>query len=50
MSFRTGWSWLLGGVLTYAVLAPALAAKDIVTTVIPAGFFGLMPGGVALMV
>ena len=50
MSFRTGWSWLLGGVLTCAVLAPALTAKDIVTTVIPAGFVGLTPGVVALMV
>ncbi len=33
MSFRTGWSLLLGGVLTYAVLAPALVAQGIVTTV-----------------
>ncbi len=33
MSFRTGWSLLLGAVLTYAVLAPALVAKGIVTTV-----------------
>ncbi len=33
MSFRTGWSLLLGGLLTYAVLAPALVAKGIVTTV-----------------
>jgi len=33
MSFRTGWSLLLGGVLTYGVLAPQLVAKGIVTTV-----------------
>lgn len=33
MSFKTGWSMLLGGVLTYAVLAPSLVAKGIVTTV-----------------
>ncbi|MSU50178.1 MAG: OPT family oligopeptide transporter [Opitutus sp.] len=33
MSFRTGWSLLLGGMLTYAVLAPALVANGIVTTV-----------------
>ncbi|MDQ5979471.1 MAG: hypothetical protein QG602_2445 [Verrucomicrobiota bacterium] len=33
MSFRTGWSLLLGGILTYAVLAPALVAQGIVTTV-----------------
>ena len=26
MSFRTGWSLLLGGLLTYGVLAPALVA------------------------
>ena len=33
MSFRTGWSILLGGVLTYAVLAPALVAKGVLSTV-----------------
>lgn len=33
MSFRTGWSLLLGALLTYAVLAPALVANGIVTTV-----------------
>ncbi|HVZ65212.1 MAG TPA: OPT family oligopeptide transporter [Lacunisphaera sp.] len=33
MSFRTGWSLLLGAVLTYAVLAPALVAQGLVTTV-----------------
>jgi putative OPT family oligopeptide transporter len=30
MSFRTGWSLLLGGVLTYGVLAPALLDQDLV--------------------
>jgi len=33
MSFRTGWSLLLGGVLTYAVLAPALVAKGTIAEV-----------------
>ncbi len=32
MSFRTGWSLLLGGVLTYAVLAPSLLADGIIET------------------
>ncbi|MBI5607318.1 MAG: OPT/YSL family transporter, partial [Deltaproteobacteria bacterium] len=30
MSFRTGWSLLLGGVLTYAFLAPALLAQGVI--------------------
>lgn len=30
MNFRTGWSLLLGSVLTYAVLAPALVAQGLV--------------------
>ena len=30
MSFRTGWSMLLGGVLTYAVLAPALLRAGVI--------------------
>jgi OPT family oligopeptide transporter len=33
MSFRTGWSLLLGGLLTYGVLGPALVERGIVTTV-----------------
>jgi uncharacterized oligopeptide transporter (OPT) family protein len=33
MSFRTAWSLLLGGVLTYAVLAPALVERGLVTGV-----------------
>ncbi|MDP2344312.1 MAG: OPT family oligopeptide transporter [Deltaproteobacteria bacterium] len=33
MSFRTGWSLLLGGILTYVFLAPALVADGIVTEV-----------------
>jgi len=33
MSFRTGWSLLFGGLLTYAVLAPSLVAQGIVTEV-----------------
>lgn len=33
MSFRTGWSLLLGGVLTYAFLAPALLARGAIAEV-----------------
>lgn len=33
MSFRTGWSLLLGGLLTYAVLAPSLVAEGVIQTV-----------------
>ncbi|MCC7384640.1 MAG: OPT/YSL family transporter [Deltaproteobacteria bacterium] len=33
MSFRTGWSLLLGGLLTYTVLAPALLAEGAITEV-----------------
>jgi uncharacterized oligopeptide transporter (OPT) family protein len=33
MSFRTGWSLLLGGLLTYAVLAPSLVAQGAVASV-----------------
>jgi len=33
MSFRTGWSLLLGGLLTYAVLAPALVERGTVGAV-----------------
>jgi OPT family oligopeptide transporter len=33
MSFRTGWSLLAGGLLTYAVLAPSLVAQGIVKDV-----------------
>jgi uncharacterized oligopeptide transporter (OPT) family protein len=33
VSFRTGWSMLLGGVLTYAVMAPALVEQGIVKAV-----------------
>ncbi len=33
MSFRTGWSLLLGGLLTYGVLGPALLAQGWISTV-----------------
>lgn len=33
MSFRTGWSILMGGVLTYAFLAPSLLARGLITGV-----------------
>ncbi|HEU4405618.1 MAG TPA: OPT family oligopeptide transporter [Polyangiaceae bacterium] len=33
MSFRTTWSLLLGGLLTYGVLAPSLVARNLITQV-----------------
>lgn len=33
MSFKTGWSLLLGAILTYAMLAPSLVERGIVTTI-----------------
>src|SRR5690606_28596300 len=33
MSFRTGWSLLLGGVLTYVFLAPSLLEQGLITEV-----------------
>ncbi len=33
MSFRTGWSLLLGGIVTYGVIAPAIVEAGYVTTV-----------------
>ncbi|MBM3991450.1 MAG: OPT family oligopeptide transporter [Planctomycetes bacterium] len=33
MSFRTAWSLLLGSVLTYGLLAPALVADGVITTI-----------------
>lgn len=33
MSFKTGWSLLLGGILTYGILAPSLVERGIVTDV-----------------
>jgi putative OPT family oligopeptide transporter len=33
MSFRTGWSLLLGGLMTYAFLAPAMVAQGVIATV-----------------
>lgn len=33
MSFKTGWSLLLGGILTYAFLAPSLFERGIISTV-----------------
>ena len=51
MSFRTGWSLLFGGVLTYAVLAPALVAQGIITTVSYKGIVAwtLWPGAAILV-
>jgi uncharacterized oligopeptide transporter (OPT) family protein len=44
MSFRTGWSLLLGGLVTYAVLAPSLVAECVIQTV---GYKGIV---VALLI
>jgi OPT family oligopeptide transporter len=33
MGFRTGWSLLLGALLTYGVLAPAMVARGVITAV-----------------
>jgi uncharacterized oligopeptide transporter (OPT) family protein len=33
MSFRTGWSMLLGALLTYGVIAPAMVARGVIETV-----------------
>ena len=51
MSFRTGWSLLLAGILTYAVLAPSLVADGIVTTVSYKGIVAwtLWPGAAILV-
>ncbi len=51
MSFRTGWSLLLAGVLTYAVLAPSLVADGIVTAVSYKGIVAwtLWPGAAILV-
>lgn len=51
MSFRTGWSLLLGGVLTYAFLAPALVERGLVTGVSYKGIVAwtLWPGAAVLV-
>lgn len=51
MSFRTGWSLLLAGLLTYAVLAPALVADGVITTVSYKGIVAwtLWPGAAILV-
>jgi uncharacterized oligopeptide transporter (OPT) family protein len=51
MSFRTGWSLLLGGVLTYAVLAPSLLEQGLITTVSYKAIVGwtLWPGAALLV-
>ena len=51
MSFRTCWSLLLGGVLTYAVAAPELVAQGIVTKVSYKEIVGwtLWPGAAMLV-
>jgi uncharacterized oligopeptide transporter (OPT) family protein len=51
MSFRTGWSLLLGGLLTYSVLAPALVAQGVVTAVTYKAIVGwtVWPGAAILV-
>lgn len=51
MSFRTGWSVLLGGVLTYGVLAPDLVARGEVAAVSYKAIAGWMvwPGAAVLV-
>lgn len=51
MNFRTGWSMLLGGVLTYGFLAPALVERGIVTAVSYKGIVAwtLWPGAAILV-
>jgi OPT family oligopeptide transporter len=51
MSFRTGWSLLVGGVLTYAVLAPQLVADGVVKEVSYKAIVGwtLWPGAALLV-
>ncbi|MCC6335846.1 MAG: OPT/YSL family transporter [Myxococcales bacterium] len=40
MSFRTGWSLLVGGLLTFGVIAPAMAGAGIITTISFKGIVG----------
>ena len=51
MSFRTGWSLLVGGILTYAFLAPELVAQGIVKEVTYKAIVGwtLWPGAALLV-
>jgi uncharacterized oligopeptide transporter (OPT) family protein len=51
MSFRTAWSLLLGGVLTYAVLAPALVEQGLVEVVSYKAIVGwtVWPGAAVLV-
>ncbi|MEO8700832.1 MAG: OPT family oligopeptide transporter [Kofleriaceae bacterium] len=51
MSFRTGWSLLLGGILNYAVLAPILHANKMIPAVTYKGIltWTLWPGAAILV-
>jgi OPT family oligopeptide transporter len=51
MSFRTGWSLLLGGLLTFGVLGPALLERGIIATVSYKAVVGwaLWPGAALLV-
>lgn len=51
MGFKTGWSLLLGGVLTYGALAPAMVARGVITSVSFKGIaqYTLWPGAAILV-
>lgn len=51
VGFRTGWSMLLGALLTYGLLAPQMAAAGVITTVSYKGImqFALWPGAAMLI-
>ncbi|HMJ50612.1 MAG TPA: OPT family oligopeptide transporter [Polyangiaceae bacterium] len=51
VGFRTGWSMLLGAVLTYGFLAPSMFAADVIKTVSYKGImqFTLWPGAAMLI-
>ncbi len=51
MSFRTGWSLLLGGLMTYAALAPSLFSEGIIKTISYKAIVGwtLWPGAALLV-
>lgn len=51
MSFRTAWSLLLGGILTYAFLAPALVGRGVVDSVTYKAIVGwtVWPGAAILV-
>jgi uncharacterized oligopeptide transporter (OPT) family protein len=51
MSFKTGWSLLLGGLFTYGVMAPSMVAKGVITAVSSKAIiqYSLWPGAAILV-